>query len=66
MHLPFQLPQLTPTEWSMISAFAYKVFSEAADSLPPIAETSGYWKTFWYNFIQRLASNGSKLIVRKP
>ena len=65
MAFPFHIPTLTATEWTMIATYAYKVFSEAVDSLPPIPETSGYWKTFWYNFAQKLASNGSRVIVRK-
>lgn len=65
MNLVAYLPHLSTAEWSMIAAFAFRVFADAADSLPPIPENSGYWKTFWYNFVQKLAANGSKVVNRK-
>lgn len=60
------VPHLTTAEWSLIGVWAFRIFADAADALPPIPENSGYWKTFWYNFVQKLASNGAKTIVRKP
>lgn len=61
----FWIPNLTPAEWGLISSWGWKLFIDFAESLPPPSETAGYWKIVAYNFMQRLASNSSKLVTRK-
>jgi hypothetical protein len=58
--------QIDPKITASVTAIAFKIFIMAAEALQPPSEDCSYWTGFAYDFIQRAASNGSKVGQRKP
>jgi len=49
----------------MIAGILGKAFLIAADAMPPLPSSAGWFTTFLYNFVQKAASNSAK-VVRVP
>jgi hypothetical protein len=49
----------------MLAAMAGKGFIELADCMPPPPEKCNFWCRWAYDFLQRLASNSSRVGARR-